>query len=267
MSFVKNGDVDIHYEVEGTGPALVLHTGAGGDLRIWREAGYPAGLPGFQLVLIDQRGRGQSGHPTVVEEHVMSKYVEDVRLVLDAIDVETAGFWGYSNGLFVGLAFGASYPDRLQCMVGTGAVPFSDFTDLPPIEDRSAFIAKVVAEGGVRADVDGYERKEGDRFPKSIDANVRATDPQMGALRRIAWRSWRGPKTVTPKLAVPVLIIAGEKEILDNSTATAIAAFPNARLVTLPGTGHLGAFYRSDLALPHANPFLRENLRRTSRPR
>lgn len=191
----------------------------------------------------------------------MGKYVEDIGLVLDDLGADAAGFWGYSNGFFVGLAFGAAAPNRLRCLLGTGGVPFSDFTDLPPISDRAAFIAKVVAEGGVRADVDGYERSEGDRFPKVIDLNVRASDPEMGALRRIAWRSWRGPKSVIPNIRAPVLVIAGEKETLDGVTDTAIRAFPRARLVTLAGIGHLGAFYRSDLALPHADPFLREHLR------
>jgi pimeloyl-ACP methyl ester carboxylesterase len=261
MGAVRNGNVSIHFEVEGRGPALVLHTGAGGDLRIWREAGYLRGLAGFQAILIDQRGRGQSTRPERVEDHLMDRYSEDVALVLDAVGAESAGFWGYSNGFFVGLAFGSAYPRRLRCLIGTGSVPDSNFTDLPPIPDQRAFIEKVIAEGDVRASVDSYMKSEGDRFPDSIDANVRATDPRMGALRRIAWRSWDGPKSVFPSTMAPVLVIAGEKETLDGVTDKAIRSFPNGRLVTLPGVGHLGAFYRADLALAHAVPFLRTTLR------
>jgi hypothetical protein len=33
---------------------------------------------------------------------------------------------------------------------------------------------------------------------------------------------------------------------------------PRARRVTLDGLGHVGAYLRSDLALAHAVPFLRE---------
>jgi pimeloyl-ACP methyl ester carboxylesterase len=165
MSTARNGDVVIHYEVEGSGPALVLHTGAGGDLRIWREAGYPAGLAGFRVILMDQRGRGQSGRPSRVEEHAMAKYVEDIELVLEDAGADSAGFWGYSNGFTVGIALAAASPDRVRCLIGTGAVSFADLSDLPPIPDREAFIAQVMAEGGVRADVDEYMRIEGDRFP------------------------------------------------------------------------------------------------------
>jgi pimeloyl-ACP methyl ester carboxylesterase len=260
MSVVQSGDVAIHYDVEGSGPALVLHTGAGGDRRIWRNAGYPAGLRGFRIILMDQRGRGQSGRPDHVEDHTMDHYVTDIARVLDDAGVESAGFWGYSNGTVVGLAFGAAFPHRLQALVGTGALPFSDYADLPPIPDPAAFIAERVAVGGVRADVDRYMRAENDRFPPEIDKNVRETDPRMGALRGIAWRKWRGPKSVLASVPAPVLVIAGEKEISDDETQRAIAALPRAKLEILPGQGHLGAFYRSDLALPLALPFLRANL-------
>jgi pimeloyl-ACP methyl ester carboxylesterase len=261
MSVVQNGDVTIHFEVEGTGPPLVLHTGAGGDLRIWRNAGYPAGLKGFRLILMDQRGRGQSSRPNRAEDHAMSEYVDDIRKVLDAVGEESTGFWGYSNGALVGLAFGAAFPRRLRALVGTGALPFLDLTELPPIPDEQTFIAERVASGGVRADVDRFMKEEHDRFPDAIDRNVRQTDPFMGALRGIAWRAWHGPKSILPSISMPVLIIAGEKETADGTTQKAVDTLPNGRLSTVPGVGHLGVFYRSDLALPIALPFLREHLR------
>jgi pimeloyl-ACP methyl ester carboxylesterase len=261
MATVRSGDLDIYYEDEGRGPALVLYTGAGGDLRIWRYAGYPRGLTGFRLLLIDQRGRGRSGRPSSVEEHRMERHVEDVAAVMDAVGVTSAGFWGYSLGFAVGLAFGATFPGRLQALVGTGAMALVDLTDLPPIPDRGAFIAQVVAEGGVRADVDRLMKSEQDRFPDDIDRNVRETDPLMGALRRIAWRSWRGPKSLVPLVRAPVLVIQGEKEDREGATEPLVAALPRGRLVTLPDQGHLSAFYRSDLALAHVQPFLQTTLR------
>jgi pimeloyl-ACP methyl ester carboxylesterase len=261
MSFVRSGGVNIHYEAEGSGPAVVLHTGAGGDLKIWKYAGYPPAMPGYRLILIDQRGRGGSDRPARVEDHTMERYVEDVAAVLDDVGVASAGFWGYSNGFLVGLAFGALYPSRLRALIGTGALGLVDLTDLPPIPDRDAFIAKVVAEGDVRASLEGFMKEEHDRFADEIDRNVRETDPRMGALRRVAWRSWRGPKSVLPSIRAPVLMILGEKEDPEGATQSIVATFRDARLVTLPGQGHLSSFYRSELALPHALPFLRKHLR------
>ncbi len=260
MSVARNGDIRIHYEVEGTGPALLLHTGAGGDLEIWKEAGYPQALHGLQVILMDPRGRGQSSRPTRVEDHRMERYAEDIVAVLDDVGADTAGFWGYSNGFHVGLAFGSAFPRRLRALVGTGAVTRMDLTDLPPIPDRPTFIASVIQEGGVRASLDRYMLEEEDRFPDAIDRNVRATDAEMGALRQIAWRSWRGPKSVLASIQAPVLIIQGEKEDKTDSTQAFVAGLRQGRVVTLPGQGHLSSFYRSDLAIPIALPFLQEYL-------
>jgi len=54
--FVKNAGVKIYYEVEGTGPTILFHTGAGGNHRIWKDASYVAALQGYQKILVDQRG-------------------------------------------------------------------------------------------------------------------------------------------------------------------------------------------------------------------
>jgi pimeloyl-ACP methyl ester carboxylesterase len=260
MGVLKNGAVAIHYEVVGRGPDLVLHTGAGGDLRIWKYAGYLDGLDGFRVILIDQRGRGESDRPDRVEDHSMERYVEDIAKVLDEVGADSAGFWGYSNGTVVGLAFGATHPRRLKALAGLGALPFMDYTDLPAIPDPEAFIAERIATGGVRAEVDRFMQAEQDRFPDEIDRNVRETDPRMGALRALSWRRWRGPKSLLPLVTAPVLEVAGEKELEGGGTELAVATLPHARLEVVPSQGHLGVFYRSDLTLPRVLPFLREHV-------
>jgi pimeloyl-ACP methyl ester carboxylesterase len=261
VATVRNGSVSIHYEVEGRGPPLVLHTGAGGDLRIWRYAGYTAALPDYRLILVDQRGRGSSDRPDSVEEHRMERYVSDVVAVLDDTGEESAGFWGYSNGFLVGVAFGAAHPGRLRALVGTGAVPAEDLADRSPITDPEAFVAAEVAGGGIRVQVGHFMHVEHDRFPEDIERNVLEADPRMGALRRVAWRSWRGPRSALARVAAPILVLQGAKEDTEGETERALATAARAQLVTLEGQGHLGAFYRKNVTLPYVLPFLRQHLR------
>jgi len=134
MPFVSSNGVRICYESEGVGPAVVFQTGAGGDLRIWRYAGYPDGLSGFRRILMDQRGRGRSDRPDTIESHRMERHVEDVGAVLDDAGVERCAFWGYSNEILVGLAFGVAHPSRLVALVGTGGLPFQNVSELPPTD-------------------------------------------------------------------------------------------------------------------------------------
>jgi len=43
-SFVAADGVRLHYEVEGDGPPVLLHLGAGCDAYLWRAAGYVGAL-------------------------------------------------------------------------------------------------------------------------------------------------------------------------------------------------------------------------------
>lgn len=261
MPNAQGDGVTIHYEIRGKGPAVLFHTGAGGDSRMCEQAGYVDGLPGFTKILMDQRGRGRSGRPETVEAHRMEHFAADIGAVLDDAGIESAGFWGYSNGVYAGLAFGVAHPKRLKALVGTGTLSFQDVSDLGPIQDEAAFIAELVAKGGVAQDVDEYQRVDGEHFPETIDRNVREGDPRMYALDRIGRRFWRGPKSLYPSFSAPVLMISGEREKDDGATERALATLPNGRGVRIPGVGHLAGFYRSDLTLPHALPFLREHVR------
>ncbi len=260
MPNIKSAGVEIHYEVRGEGPAILFHTGAGGDCRMWELAGYVDALPGFRKILMDQRGRGRSGRPRDVEAHRMEHCVSDVAAVLDDAGEESAAFWGYSNGIFVGLAFGAAHPGRLRALLGIGTLPDYDICDLPPIEDPQALIQECVAKGGVSQDVDAFMKQDGERFPDAIDRNVRESDPVMYALGRIARRSWKGPKSLYATFAPPALVLTGEKETDEGKTEESIRAMPLGRVVRIAGAGHLASFHRSDLTIGHALPFLRRHL-------
>lgn len=258
--FVTNGGIRIHYEVEGTGPAIIMRTGAGGDLRIWRDAGYVAGLPGYSKILVDQRGRGMSDRPSTVESHRMDLHVADICAVLDDAGIKSVAFLGYSAGAVMGVAFGSAHPTRLQALIGIGTLPFANYSERPKPPDLQAEIQRVVAAGGVRAEYEAFAKEENDRFPDPIHRNVIEGDPLMRALDGVAALEWRGPLDAYPNLRAPVLMIGGEREDPERQTEKSISRIPNARIVRLPGSGHLSAFYRSELTLPHILSFLRESL-------
>jgi pimeloyl-ACP methyl ester carboxylesterase len=121
---IRNGVV-IYYELEGEGSPLVLHTGAGGDMAMWRLAGYADGLRDrHRLILIDHRGHGKSSRPADVRSHWIEEYRDDVLAVLDATDSRRAAFVGYSYGAKVGYALAEAFPERVSALIdldGTSA--------------------------------------------------------------------------------------------------------------------------------------------------
>ncbi len=54
---MTNGDIRIHYQIEGAGAPLILHHGSFGSGSDWRDLGYTDALKrDNQLILIDARG-------------------------------------------------------------------------------------------------------------------------------------------------------------------------------------------------------------------
>ena len=103
MPYIENSGVRIHYAVEGSGPELVLLHGFMGSIVDWIALGYVGALQAhYRLILIDSRGHGRSDRPHDEASYALDRRVADVTAVLDALSVETAHFWGYSMGGYIG---------------------------------------------------------------------------------------------------------------------------------------------------------------------
>jgi pimeloyl-ACP methyl ester carboxylesterase len=249
-----NRVVRIHFEVQGDGPTVILHTGGGGDLEMWRLAGYDAGLGGFRTVLMDHRGHGRSDRPTDPAEHHIDRYVEDVVAVADAAGVERFAFFGYSGGAEIGYHLAAKHPDRVAALVGLGAVgaPTDPATwQLERAED--------IRSGGIDVLVRGLLEEEPGISSWFLD-QMRSTDPEMLALQ-LEGSAEASPWDKFVRIAAPTLIVVGELEEGPGDTAarnarTAADRIPGGRAEVLPGLGHCVAFERSDLVLAHVRPFL-----------
>jgi pimeloyl-ACP methyl ester carboxylesterase len=233
----------IHHEVEGDGFPLFLHTGGGGDLRMWRMAGYVDGLAGYRVVLLDHRGRGRT---PPADSYTAPELAADVVEVADALELDRFAFWGYSLGARVGYELAASYPGRVAALVGSGGVDGPD-------EDPDEWLewAAVVREGGVRAFL-------GDAAgPAWLMEHLCETDDEVFARTCEDFVDW-DPWPLLPRIQAPTLIVAGEHE--SEHVAAAAAALPRGEYEILPGLGHVDGWARSDLVLPHVRRFLQQAL-------
>ncbi len=103
MPYTDNEGTLIHYEVVGNGPPLLLQHGMLWDLEGWERWGYAESLKQeFQLVLVDARGHGGSDKPHTSSAYTLSKHVSDLVAVLDALEIPTAHYWGFSMGGWIG---------------------------------------------------------------------------------------------------------------------------------------------------------------------
>ena len=255
MPYVNRSGVRLYYEDAGSGPVVLLHTGGGGDGRMWELAGYTTALAGYRTLLIDHRGHGRSDCPAGLPAHRMSEYAADVIAVLDHADVSRAALVGYSAGAAVAYAVASRYPDRVAAVAGIGAVgaPDEDHGDV------AARVAAIRAEG-MRAAMERIAALEPQRPPDWLIDNLSGTDAEMFALMVEAWESEPGNWAAFPAIQAPTLIICGESEEPDAYRHAQLAArtLPRGSAAVLPGFHHLQAFWRTDRSCPPLAIFLRQ---------
>ena len=117
---ILNG-IDCYYEVQGEGePIVFLHHGFG-CTKMWKEIVPAVVAEGYQAVLYDRRGFGQSSKEGFPDFYVSDSYredsVEELRQLVDALDLETFHLVGQCEGGVVGVDFAAAYPERVKTLM------------------------------------------------------------------------------------------------------------------------------------------------------
>lgn len=259
MAFVTAPDgTRLHYEVDGDGPPLVLHLGAGCDSELWRAAGYLEPLAKhYRCILFDHRGHGHSDRPRGPEANHINRYVSDVVALLDHLGVDRAAFWGYSAGISVGLKVAEENPTRISALIGSGGLGKAIPDQLREIVARRVLELR---EFGWEKMLARFDDREPEPVPEWMKERIRATDVQQFVDWFLALSSWNWDEwDALPHIVAPTLFVTGELEDPDDETAEAAALMPNATRFRIPGQGHINAFLRSQLVLPQVSVFLAEH--------
>jgi len=116
---VQVNDVEMHYEVTGMGPPLLLLHGFGSTgSDSWTSVATE--LAGdFQVILPDLRGHGRSTNPSQEFTHRQSAL--DVFGLLDHLGLEQVQAMGISTGGMTLLHMATQQPERLEAMILIGA--------------------------------------------------------------------------------------------------------------------------------------------------
>jgi pimeloyl-ACP methyl ester carboxylesterase len=126
MAYAENQDVRVHYQTVGTGPSLVLQHGFSESIEDWFDCGYVDALKlDYRLILVDARGHGGSDKPHDPRAYSLENRVGDVTVVLDALGIEKALFWGYSMGGWIGFGMAKYAKERVRALVIGGQHPYA----------------------------------------------------------------------------------------------------------------------------------------------
>ena len=262
MPYVKNGGVRIHYHIYQVGPAgpgnennlpLVLMHGFMQSSADWAGAGYVTALSrDYPLILLDARGHGGSDKPHSVTEYEMESLVADLVAVLDALAVAQANYLGYSFGGWVGFGLAKYAPERIRSLVIGGMHPY--VRDPGPLNrriERFTSTRDALAAGGHHAEL----------IPAQVKAQFEENDIDGLLALTTAIRDSEGFEDALDSPAVstiPGLIYAGEDDPAHPLAQRCVEGHANLQFLSLPGLGHMEAWQRSDVALPHIQEFLSE---------
>lgn len=111
---IKVNGVEIHYEIEGSGPWLTMSHSLACNLHMW-DPQMPVLTGKFKVLRFDTRGHGLSGAPA--GEYTLEQLADDVKGLLDSLGIRQTHWVGLSMGGMIGQAFALKYPGVFQSMV------------------------------------------------------------------------------------------------------------------------------------------------------
>ena len=247
MPHLRIRDVEMYYEIHGSGPRLFFIGGSGGDLRDKPNVFDGPLTRHFEVLSYDQRGLGRTDVP--VGPYTMGDYADDAAALLEAL--------GFSPCLLMGVSFGGMVAQELLCRtpaVARRAVlactsaggdagasyPLHELTDLTE-RDRAIRMLEI---SDTRYDeawrAENPEQAEGMIKVASMRARIRDDETDRGKRLQLEARSHHDTSNRLGELSLPVYLCAGRVDgIAPPSNQHALAAaLPDVKLEFFEG-GHL----------------------------
>jgi pimeloyl-ACP methyl ester carboxylesterase len=242
----------------GGGPVVVFCHGVTLSSRVWAKQfdSFPAA--GFRAVAFDSRGHGESRAGET--GHSLDNLADDLRTVLEALDLRDVVLVGHSMGGMSVQAFAIRHPDVVDERVcGLVLLSTSSYNLVSDARRVRGAVDTVVKVG---PDVATFMRQRNlglllarigfgdDPIPSHVEAtrqmlagcNRQTTREAVSALLELDLTEG------LPKVHVPTLVVVGTADALTPPRdARRIAEMvPDARLVEFEGGGHMLMYERSD---------------------
>jgi pimeloyl-ACP methyl ester carboxylesterase len=246
--FAEVNGTRLYFELAGQGAPLVLIHGFGLDHRVWDEQ-FRDYSRRFRVLRYDLRGFGRSAPPASQPY----RHLDDLRALLDHVDLPRAGLIGLSMGGWVAINFALEFPHRVDTLVLVDAI----LDHQPMSREWDDEVGPIWREARAK----GVEATKLRWLNISLFASARA-HPQAGPrLAQILadWSGWQfanrdpehtgaGAVERLGDIQAPTLVVIGEHDLPDfQAMSERLLAIPLARKVTIPGAGHLPPLEASGL--------------------
>lgn len=114
MPIAQVRDINLFYEVYGTGEPLLLIHGLGLDSRAWASQ-IAALSQTYQVIVFDNRGAGRSDAPATI--YSTEQMAEDTIALLNLLAIDRVHVLGFSMGGLVAQVLALKYPTRVKSLL------------------------------------------------------------------------------------------------------------------------------------------------------
>ena len=230
MPHFTNDNVDIAYLDEGSGDPVVLVHGFASTKEInWVNTSWLTTLTraGYRVVALDDRGHGASEKLYDPADYHTEKMADDVRALMDHLNIARADVMGYSMGARISAFLALNHPERVRSVILGGlGMHLIDGVGLPT----------TIADALEAPSLDDVPDKQGRVF--------RAFAEQTKSDRRALAACIRGSRQVMSReefgsLKPPVMIAIGTKDDVAGSAHELAALIPGAQALDIPDRDHM----------------------------
>jgi aminoacrylate hydrolase len=240
-SIVTNG-INTHYEIYGSGPALLLVSGLGGTGAYWAPQ-IEAFAQHFTVVTYDQRGAGASDHPD--EPYSIAQLADDLQALIAGLQLERPLLIGHSTGGAIGQVLAARAPQLLAGMVQYASWSKSDAHFNWCFRMRRALLEGSPLEEYVHGSAlflypPEHVRDHAASLSPALLASVQRFPARETILRRIDAIMAHDATAQLDKISIATLVLCAEDDILTPPYQSRLlaGAISGAELKVVPRGGH-----------------------------
>ena len=237
---VKVKDVTLSYLDEGKGQPLVLLHGLCFTSSIWEKV-IPRLSKEYRVIAPDLRGHGQSSVPA--PPYSTTQMANDIIGLLDALEIKKAAVFGHSLGGYITLAIAEKYPQRLSALSLVHSLSEPDSEEKNQVRQNNI---NIIQEKGMATFIEGFypvlfapenlnKLTKEVNFAKELGLHT-SPEGAIGSLYAIKERPDRTP--VLQNMKVPLLLIAGENDVIVPMEKTFCVEGDNVTSVVIKNAGH-----------------------------
>lgn len=249
MPKLHRDGVNIHYDIFGNGPPLLLTHGYSSTSAMW-QGQIEALSKHHTLILWDMRGHGQSDYPDDPAAYSEALTVGDMAALLDKADAETAIVGGLSLGGYMSLAFYRAHPARVRALLIIDTGPGFRKDDARDAWNKRAL------ETADRFEREGLAVLKSASRERSSVVHRDASGLARAARGMLTQRDAAVIETL-PQIKVPALVVVGADDTPFLAASDYMAAkIPGAQKVVIPAAGHAVNIDQPQAFIDAVLPFL-----------